>query len=86
MGVLGGKFPDVTPAQLTAVVGWAVAQVVAFAGLDNEFSQLAVSSSATLVAVIWKLADAFIRSARNKARAVEIAAEYQRGVSVQAKA
>jgi len=63
------KFPDITPAQVLAVVGWAVAQAVAYGWLTSEQSQLVMSAGASIVAATWKLADAFLRANRVKAAA-----------------
>lgn len=58
------KLPDVTPAQRRAVVLWVVSQLVAFGWVGKEYKQLAVSITATVVAVAWKFADAHIRHGR----------------------
>ena len=62
-----GKMPDVTPAQLGAVVGWIVSQFVAYGWLDTRYSQIVVSVGATVLFVGWKIADAMIRNGRAKA-------------------
>lgn len=62
-----GIRPDITPAQVLAVVGWVVAQAVAFGYLDTQTSQLILSVSATVVAAAWKVGDAIIRNGRNHA-------------------
>jgi hypothetical protein len=62
-----GFMPDVTPAQVTAVVSWVVAQAVAYGVLDTRYSQLAVSAGATVLFSAWKIADAVIRNGRSKA-------------------
>jgi hypothetical protein len=58
--------PDVTPAQVLAVLGWVGAQAVAWGWLDAGTAQLAVSAGATLVALGWKLSDAIIRNGRSR--------------------
>lgn len=58
--------PDVTPAQALAITGWVVAQAVAYGWLGPMYEQVAVSIGATALAVGWKLADAVIRSGRNR--------------------
>lgn len=62
-----GKTPDITPAQVAALVGWIVTQAVAFGYLDGRFEQLAVSIGATFLFAAWKLADAYLRGSRAKA-------------------
>lgn len=61
---VSGAMPDVTPAQTVAVVSWIVAQAVAFGYLDIRYQQVAVSAGATVLAAVWKLADAWIRNGR----------------------
>jgi uncharacterized membrane protein len=68
------KLPDITLAQILAVFGWIVAQAVAYGFLDSEHSQVLLSAGATVIAAIWKLADAWLRTGRNNARAAALAA------------
>ena len=65
--MIKGPMPDLTPAQILAVVGWAVAQLVAFGVISNERAQLATSIGATVLAAILKAADAYLRGKRNQA-------------------
>lgn len=65
--MLSGKTPDITPVQIAAVAGWIVAQLVAYGVLDVRYQQVAVSAGATLLAVAWKAADAYLRGQRAKA-------------------
>lgn len=67
------KMPDVTLAQVLAVFSWGVAQLVAYGVLDSLKSQLVLSAGATILAAVWKLVDAWIRSSRNQVRAAAIA-------------
>lgn len=69
------KWPDITPAQIAAVVGWAVAQAVAYGWLSTEQSQVIMSAGATILAAAWKIADAFLRAKRNQAHAIVLAAQ-----------
>jgi hypothetical protein len=64
---VSGVMPDVTLAQATSIVGWVVAQAVAYGWLDTRYSQVAVSAGATLLVVAWHFADALIRNGRAKA-------------------
>lgn len=59
-----GTMPDITPAQIAAVVGWIVAQLVAYGVLDARYQALALSIGATVLAVAWKIADAWLRGKR----------------------
>lgn len=58
------KTPDITPAQITAAVGWAVAQAVAYGWLSSGQSQLVLSAGSTVLAAAWKIADAHLRGKR----------------------
>lgn len=68
--MLRGKTPDITPAQIAAVVGWVVAQLVAYGVLDMRYQQIAFSIGATVLAAAWKIADAHLRGRRALAQAV----------------
>jgi hypothetical protein len=63
---MGGKRPDITPAQLVAALTWVVAQAVAFGWLDTQRSQVILSVGATVIAAAWKIADSVIRNGRNR--------------------
>lgn len=56
--------PDITPAQITALVSWIVSQAVAYGWLDTRFSQIVLSAGSTIVAFAWTWADAHIRHGR----------------------
>lgn len=68
--MFGGKFPDITQAQVLALATWIIAQAVAYGWIDNEQSQLVLSAGATILAAAWKLADSLLRGNRAKALAV----------------
>jgi len=68
-----GVRPDITPAQVTAVLGWIGAQAVAFGWLDGRHEQTLVSGGATIVAAALKIADAYLRGQRNVAAAAQAA-------------
>ena len=59
-----GSTPDVTPAQIAALVTFVVGQLVEFGWVDGSKSQTLVSVGSTLVALVWKLADAYLRGQR----------------------
>lgn len=65
--MFGGKTPVITQGQIAAVITFAVTQLVAFGWVDDNQSQVLVSAGGTLVAVAWKLADAFLRGKRAEA-------------------
>jgi hypothetical protein len=65
------KTPDVTPAQLAAVLTFIAGQAVAFGWLTAGRAQLVVSIGATVIAACWKIADAIIRNGRSKVAAVQ---------------
>jgi len=62
-----GNMPDITQAQILAVIGWIAAQAVAYGWISNEQSSLAISAGATVVAAAWKIADSYLRANRAKA-------------------
>lgn len=64
---MAGSMPNVTPAQIVAIVGWIVAQLIAYGVLDVRYEQLALSIGATLLAGALKIADAIIRHGRSRA-------------------
>lgn len=64
-----GPEPTITQAQIAAVAGWIVAQLIAYGVLDIRYQQVAVSGGATVLAAAWKLADAYLRGQRARAHA-----------------
>lgn len=66
---VSGTMPDLTPAQITALVTWVVSQFIAFGWLDVRYQEIALSAGSTLLVVAWKIADAIIRNGRAKALA-----------------
>lgn len=72
--MFGLKAPDITLAQITAAVGWAVAQLVAMGVIDNDQAQLTLQVASTGIAAAWTIADAIIRQGRAKAAAIGAAA------------
>lgn len=59
--------PDVTPAQILALVTFVVSQVVAWGFVSNVAGQRLISVGGILVPIAWKLADAYLRGQRVKA-------------------
>lgn len=68
------KMPDITPAQVLAVITFVLVQLVAYGVIDGTVQQAALSAAGTIVPAIWALADAFLRGKRNEARAAVVAA------------
>lgn len=60
---------NITLAQVLAIMGWAGAQAVAFGWLTGTKEQIIMSAGATIVAAIWKAADAWIQVAKIKSAA-----------------
>lgn len=58
------KTPDITPAQVSAIAVFVIAQLVAYGVLTTHGAQLAVSITGTVIAATWKIADAIIRHGR----------------------
>lgn len=64
-----GKTPDITPAQIGALLTFVVGQLVAFGLLDSSRGQVLVSAGSIIIAAAWKIADAFLRGKRAQALA-----------------
>jgi hypothetical protein len=75
------QLPDITPAQVLAVITFIVAQLVAYGVLDGTAQQAVLSAAGTIVPAVWALADALLRGKRVQALAVaapeHLAAAYQ---------
>lgn len=65
--VFTGKMPDVTAAQIGAILTFVVSQIVAWGWITNHTGQRVVSVGGIVVALVWKLADAYLRGQRAKA-------------------
>ena len=63
------KLPDVTPAQLLALVTLAAGQAVAWGWIGKGTSALLVSITTAVLAAVWHIADAVIRHGRSRALA-----------------
>ena len=59
--------PDITPAQIGALLTAIVSQVVAWGWIDNNEGQRIVSVGGFVLAMVWKIADAYLRGQRVKA-------------------
>jgi hypothetical protein len=68
------NLPDVTAAQVLAVIAFVVAQLVAYGVIDGTVQQAVLSAAGTVVPAFWALADSIIRHGRNNARAAIIVA------------
>lgn len=64
------KSPDITPAQIIAVVTSLVGLFVSQGLIDNNLSQLIVGTASILVPFGWLVADAVIRHGRSRALGV----------------
>jgi hypothetical protein len=62
--MLTGKTPSITPAQIAAILTFVVGQLVAFGVVDKTKEQVLISAGSTIVAAVWKLADAYLRGQR----------------------
>ena len=70
--VLGGATPDVTAAQIGAVLTFVAGQAVAWGWITDAKAQVLVSAGSTIIASVWKLADAFLRGSRAKAKGSDL--------------
>lgn len=70
--------PDVTPAQLQALIVMVVTQLVAAQWVDGDTAQVMIQVAGVVLPVVWVVADAVIRYARNRhvaaVRVAEVAA------------
>jgi hypothetical protein len=65
--------PNITTAQILAVLTFVVTQVVAWGWVDNDNGQKFLSIGGIVIPAVWKLADAYLRGKRNEAAAVAAA-------------
>lgn len=61
------KYPDITPAQIVAVVGAIVTQLVTNQFVSGHTARLITGLAGILVPVAWMIADAVIRHGRSRA-------------------
>ena len=61
--------PDITKAQVLALLTFAVGQAVAMGLIDDERGQLVLQAGVALVSLAYLLADAHLRNGRAKAMA-----------------
>jgi hypothetical protein len=69
------KTPDITPAQVLAVIAFILAQCVAFGWIDGTAQQAILSAVGTALPVAWALADAMIRRGRSNVAAAQAHAD-----------
>lgn len=65
--MLNGNTPDLTPAQLVAVLVGVCAQLVNFGLLSGKTEHLIVGLAGIVVPFAWIVADAIIRNGRSRA-------------------
>ncbi|SRR6266536_2230014 len=69
--ILTGRMPDITPAQIVAVVGAVITVAVTFGVNISKEQQIAILSLAGAVAAILLASDAHLRSRRGQAEAIK---------------
>jgi hypothetical protein len=69
--ILTGRMPDITAAQMIAVVGAVISVAVAFGANISKEQQVAILSLAGAVAAILLASDAHLRSRRGQAEAIK---------------
>lgn len=77
------KTPDITPAQILAVIAFLVAQAVAFGWIDGTAQQSILSAAGTVLPVAWALADAMIRKGRSNVAATQVMMDAQAEMQAQ---
>jgi hypothetical protein len=69
--IFTGRMPDLTAAQIVAVVGAVITVAVAFGANISKEQQVAILSLAGAVAAILLVSDAHLRSRRGQAEAIK---------------
>jgi hypothetical protein len=69
--ILAGRMPDITAAQIVAVIGAVITAAVAFGADISKEQQVAILSIAGVVAAILVGSDAHLRSRRSHAEAIK---------------
>lgn len=64
--MFSGSRPDVTPAQIGALLVVLVGQLVAWGWVNNDNAQWIISIGSFVIAAVWKAADAYLRGKRNQ--------------------
>lgn len=64
------NMPNITQAQIAAVITAVVGQIVAWGWVNNDNAQLVISIGSFVLASVWKMVDAYLRGQRNKRAAV----------------
>jgi hypothetical protein len=67
------QLPNVTQAQILALLTFVAGQAVSYGLLDSGNAQIAVSIGSIVVASVLKIADAIIRNGRAQIAAVQVA-------------
>lgn len=65
--LLTGNRPDITPAQVGALVVMVVGQLIAWGWVSNDNAQWVISIGTFVLAIAWKAVDAYLRGKRNEA-------------------
>jgi hypothetical protein len=65
--MLTGNTPDITPAQIVAVIGSIVTEALGAALISGRVAHLVVGLAGILVPFAWIVADAIIRHGRSRA-------------------
>jgi hypothetical protein len=67
------NLPNITQAQILAIVTFVAGQAVAFGLIDSKREQLVISIGSIAISAAWKIADAIIRNGRAQIGAAQIA-------------
>ncbi len=65
--VIGGKTPDITPAQILGVIATVIGLLLSNKTVDGHTAKLITDLAAIIVPAAWMIADAIIRHGRAKA-------------------
>lgn len=59
--------PDITPAQIFALLTFIITQIVAWGFVSNDAGQRLISAGGIIIPAVWKIVDAYLRAQRVKA-------------------
>jgi|KBSMisStandDraft_5_1062788.scaffolds.fasta_scaffold22502_6 hypothetical protein len=68
-GLLNGKRPDITAAQVISVLTWIITQAVSVGWVNNDQAQHWLQVGSSVIAAAWIIGDALLRGSRNVAAA-----------------
>lgn len=71
--MFGTKLPDITLAQVLALVTFIIGQAVAYGWVEGTAQEATLSGATAIVSAAWMLVDSLLRGKRNEVRAAAVA-------------